>query len=189
MSITTQSGDSGTTGLLFGRRVAKTDARIVANGAIDELNAALGLARVHCGEMPLLQGQILAIQKELMGMMAEVATLPEDRAQAAASGYRGISEAMVVVLHEAITVLEEERKGVSFSWAVPGENMPSATLELARTAARRAERAVWLLHESDPTLNEQVARYLNRLSDLLWLWARQMEPINKNNQPDAKGNK
>src|SRR5882757_7545194 len=86
MSIATKTGDDGTTGLMYGRRVPKTHLRIAANGAVDELNAALGLVRTTVAD-PFITGPVLAIQKELVLLMGELAVLPEDRDRYTAGGF------------------------------------------------------------------------------------------------------
>ena len=178
MSITTKTGDLGMTSLLFGRRVSKTDPRIGCNGAIDELNAQLGMARACLKETagdPFITERLLATQKELINVMGEIAVLPEDRAQYLEKGYGIITAAMVEVLGNFIEDLEKNHHIEYHRWATPGDGMGSAALEVARTICRRAERAVIVLRETDSTLSVEIVQYLNRLSDLLWLWARWVE--------------
>ena len=171
MSIATKTGDDGTTALMYGRRVPKTDARILANGAIDEVNAALGVARAF-SEDDAITTAVLAIQKELVTLMGELAVLPEDRERYAKQGYAFATAAMVDALTAAIDELEREHK-ISFKhWATPGATRPSAMLDAARVICRRAERAVVAL---GPEVKPEIVRYLNRLSDLCWLWARWVE--------------
>jgi len=178
MSIATQTGDLGETSLLFGRRVPKTDPHIVCNGALDELNAALGMARAclrgGVGD-PFVTGRLFAIQKELIIVMGEIAVLPEDRERHRASDYGVVTSAMVDAFTACITDLETNHRIEFHRWATPGDSMGSAALEVARTVCRRAERAVLALRESDTSLNGEIVRYLNRLADLLWLWARWVE--------------
>ena len=180
MSIATQTGDQGTTSLLFGRRVSKTDPRIGCNGAIDELSAALGLARATLkgtvGD-PFITERIFAIQKELVIVMGQIAVAPEDRERANAGNYGSVTPAMVDALTALVHDLEQNHQIEFHRWATPGDSMACATLDFARTAARRAERAILGLCETDPGLNGEIARYLNRLSDLLWLWARWVETV------------
>jgi cob(I)alamin adenosyltransferase len=174
MSIATKTGDDGTTALLFGRRVSKTDRRIATNGALDELNAALGLARAHARE-ELVQAPLLAAQKELVNAMGEIAVLPEDRARFREKGFTPLSEKCVEDLDRLIAELEE-RHVISFRhWATPGATVESAFLDLARTVCRRAEREVVALAETGAELNPVLLRFLNRLSDACWLLARYVE--------------
>jgi cob(I)alamin adenosyltransferase len=180
MSIATKTGDTGTTGLLFGKRVPKTDLRIETNGQVDELNAALGLARAALrgtvGE-GFITDKIFAIQKELVTLMGEIAVAPEDRERHTTAGYGQITQERVDVLTGYVDDLEKNHK-ISFKkWATPGDSLGSAALDVARTVCRRAERAVVELADLDPSLNEQIVRYLNRLSDLCWLWARWVETV------------
>ena len=174
MSIATKTGDHGTTALMFGRRVSKTDPRIVANGAVDELNAALGMARAFCDE-PAVTDTILAIQKELVTLMGEIGVAAEDRDRYAEKGFAFVTAAMVDRLTASIDDLEANHQ-ISFKhWATPGATKASACLDVARTVCRRAERAVVEMGERGLFVNPEAVRYLNRLSDLCWLHARHVE--------------
>lgn len=178
MSIATKTGDRGSTSLLFGRRVPKTDARINCNGAVDELNAALGMARAHLagtvGE-PLITSVIIGIQKRLVDLMGEIATAAADRQRHKDAGFSSVSSEDVDALTAQIDELETKHN-ISFKhWATPGDSLASASLDVARTVCRRSERLVAILQEGDATFNPQILRYLNRLSDLCWLWARWVE--------------
>jgi len=178
MSIATQTGDHGATSLLFGRRVPKTDPHIGCNGALDELNAQLGMARAclkgTVGD-PFITEKIFAIQKELIVVMGEIAVAPEDRERHRNSDYGVVTPAMVDALTALVTDLETLHRIEFHRWATPGDSLGSAALEVARTTCRRAERAVLALRELDATLSGEIVRYLNRLADLLWLWARWVE--------------
>jgi len=174
MSIATKTGDDGTTGLMYGRRVAKTDPRIAANGAVDELNAALGMVRATVGE-PFVTEAVLAIQKELVLLMGELAVLPEDRERYTAGGFHFVEKPMVDALTERIDDLEKNHHISYQGWATPGATLGSASLDLARTVCRRAERHIAVLAETAAPVNGEILRYLNRLSDLCWLWARWIE--------------
>lgn len=174
MSIATKTGDDGTTGLMFNRRVSKTDLRVAAYGACDELNAALGMARAWC-ELPEIAEWILSVQKELVILMGELACLEEDRPRYAEKGFQFVDESYVTRLTEWIDDLEKNHK-ISFKhWATPGASKSSATLDQARVICRRAERAVLILKESGDAVVTVIPQYLNRLSDLCWLWARYVE--------------
>ena len=174
MSIATKTGDDGSTALMFGRRVAKTDLRIAANGAVDELNAALGLARAFADE-PLVSEPILAIQKELVTLMGELATDPADRERFVKAGFLAVDAAMTERLTAHIDELETQHRISYQHWATPGATRSSAFLDAARTVCRRAERTVIALRETGTEVNPETVRYLNRLSDLCWLWARLVE--------------
>jgi cob(I)alamin adenosyltransferase len=171
MSIITGRGDCGGTDLLFGKRIEKTSLRIGVLGTIDELNAALGLARVAGKDEEVLR-VIDGLQARLVGLMGELACLPEDSARYAAQ-FGAMTSDEVTVLEELAKNLES--RGVKFTdWARPGAegSMAKAGLDFARTIARRAEREVWLLHESGEPASEPVRLFFNRVSDLLWILAR-----------------
>ena len=171
MSIATKTGDSGQTSLMYGRRVAKTDPRVETYGSIDELNAALGMARVTADD-PFIAEQVLAVQKELIIVMGELATAADDLSRYAKNGYQLTSAAMVERLTAVIDDLEKNKLLYYRGWAIPGSTLVSAALDVARTTCRRAERRVAALSENNPGLNAEILRYLNRLSDLCWLLAR-----------------
>lgn len=175
MSIITGRGDDGKTDLLFGRRTEKTSLRVEALGAVDELNSALGLARA-AGLEPELEALIDRIQETLVGLMGRLACLPEDDERYAEKGYASVSDADVDWLEEQAKAFEQ--RGVRFTgWARPGadHSVSRAGLDLSRSVARRAERRVWELHETESPLPDAVKLYFNRLSDLLWILAR-VEP-------------
>jgi len=174
MSITTQRGDDGETDLLFGRRVSKTHPRVAACGDLDELNAALGLVRVAGPLDATASAFIGGVQKELFVLMGEIATDPADLARFSSAGFTPVTSAMVDALGREAARLEDAFAERFKGWAVPGEGgtLCAAYLDLARTIARRAERAVAGLLKDAPALSLEPLRYLNRLSDLLWLLAR-----------------
>lgn len=173
LSIVTKTGDQGSTSLLFGRRVPKFDPRIEACGTIDELNAALGLARASA-KHPEVRRKLAGIQTQLVPLMGELAIDPQDFSRYLREGFQPFDPAFVAELEELIKTIESA--GVSFrGWATPGETLPGAALEVARTVCRRAERRVCELAESSQLRDPGVIIYLNRLSDLLWLMARQAD--------------
>jgi cob(I)alamin adenosyltransferase len=172
MSIATRTGDQGKTSLMYGRRIDKFDLRVETYGTVDELNAALGLARAHA-TLPLVKSELLLIQKELVALMGELAVATEDAARYAADKYPKLTEPMLTHLDELVAAMEREK--ISFQgWATPGANLASAALDVARTVCRRAERLVAKL-AAGQEVDLLVIRYLNRLSDLLWLFARYTE--------------
>jgi len=169
----TRTGDDGTTTLMYGRRVPKNHPRVEACGAVDELNAALGLARAAANEN-FIGENLLAIQKDLVGLMGELVVLPEDLPRYVKDGYPVVTPQMTAKLDALVR--EIEGRNISFKgWAMPGATMNSAALDVARTVCRRAERRVCGLRETGGLQNAEVIVYLNRLSDLLWLMARWTE--------------
>ncbi|PYI92906.1 MAG: cob(I)yrinic acid a,c-diamide adenosyltransferase [Verrucomicrobia bacterium] len=181
MSIATKTGDEGETSLMYGRRVPKTDARVDAYGCVDELNSALGLARASASDSFLVE-QILAVQKELVVVMGELATASEDLDRYVKDGFQLTNPAMTDRLTSVVDDLEKNRLGKFKDWAVPGKTIGSAALDLARTVCRRAERRVAALMAADAKFNREILRYLNRLSDLCWLLARYAEQLQESNR-------
>lgn len=158
------------TGLMYNRRVAKSHPRVEAYGSVDELNAALGVVRATT-VTTLLQERVLAIQKDLVILMGELATLEEDLPRYVKDGFTVVSPELTAKLDA--WVKEIEAGEVSFKgWATPGGTLVSAHLDVARTTCRRAERRIGALAESGQLANGEILVYLNRLSDLLWLMAR-----------------
>ena len=174
MSIATKTGDDGTTGLMFNRRVPKTDARVAACGACDELNAALGMARAW-NEDAFVTDRLLEIQKELVVLMGELAVAHEDRERYRGKGFNFVEPAMVERLTALIVDLEKNHRISYKHWATPGATKGSAMLDFARVVCRRAERAVCEMREKGFPASDAIGHYLNRLSDLSWLYARFVE--------------
>lgn len=173
MSIATKTGDSGSTGLMYNRRVSKTHPRVEAYGSIDELNAAIGMARASATH-DFIRDNLLLIQQDLVILMGELATLTEDNARYEKDGFKHVTAEMTARLD--VLVKEIEAQNVSFKhWATPGSSMNSAALDLARTTCRRGERRVCTLRESGDLPNAEILVFLNRLSDTLWLMARWVE--------------
>jgi cob(I)alamin adenosyltransferase len=172
-SIVTKTGDEGQTGLMYNRRVSKSHPRVEACGTVDELNAALGLARATAPE-DRIRNHLLAIQKELVLLMGELATAPQDLSRYLGEGHSPVTEAWTARL-EDLAKASEQRESATRGWATPGGNLHSAALDTARTICRRAERRVCVLREAGQLENGHVIVYLNRLSDLLWLWAREAD--------------
>ncbi|MEZ5406342.1 MAG: cob(I)yrinic acid a,c-diamide adenosyltransferase [Verrucomicrobiia bacterium] len=173
MSIVTKTGDDGTTGLMFNRRVSKTDSRVAAYGAVDELNAALGMARA-LAKNESMKKELFQTQKELVIVMGELSVLPEDRERYQEKGFSFVSEEMVKRWESKIAAIEKTSPSFE-GWDTPGSTVFSAALHVARTICRRAEREVWKLKESGVFSNLQTTIYLNRLSDWLWLAAQSSE--------------
>lgn len=172
MSIITGRGDQGETDLLFNRRIAKTSIRVEALGLVDELNAALGLARAAAPADDVL-AIIDHVQEKLVGLMGQLACLPEDEARYREKGYAAIHPEDVA--HIETVAKDYEARGVRFTgWARPGAegSLARAGIDFARAISRRAERSVLVLHESGEAVPEEVRLYFNRLSDLFWILAR-----------------
>ncbi|CAN5374728.1 cob(I)yrinic acid a,c-diamide adenosyltransferase [soil metagenome] len=169
-SIATRTGDTGETDLMFGRRVPKTDPRIGALGAVDELNAALGLVRASGGIGGPL-AIVPQVQDDLIALMGELSHLPEDAGRYDRAGYARLEEAALQRLDAAVADLEGGAQARSAGWATPGGSghLEAAHLDMARAVCRRAERALWALEGFDCP---RAKVFLNRLSDVLWLLAR-----------------
>lgn len=162
--IYTRTGDDGTTGLADGTRRPKTDARIGLMGSVDELNAAIGVARLHADAD--VNGLLGRIQNDLFDIGADLA-VPET---AEARSTLRLQAAQVDAL-EALIDAHNARLSPLTSFVLPAGTPLSAHLHVARTLARRAEREAFALHAREP-INVSVLTWLNRLSDLLFVLAR-----------------
>lgn len=172
-SIATRTGDDGTTSLLYGQRVPKDHPQIQAVGALDELNAAIGFAKAT--RPGATSGDELSrIQQELVALMGEVACAEANAARYDESKFAKIDDAALARLDAGVAAIEA-RSPKFDGWATPGANLHAAALELARTAARRAERHLVALPRHGRSVRPVLVQYLNRLSDLLWLMARAAE--------------
>ncbi len=167
--IYTKRGDDGTTGLLYGGRVRKDSWRIELNGAVDEAQAAIGVARAETPEGSEANERLAALARNLYVLMAEVATAPENRHKLTA-GSTLVTPDMVAALEAGIDDLLE-RFDMPSDFTIPGQNRVAAALDVARTMVRRAER----LAVAERLEGSLVVAYLNRLSDLLWAMARWQE--------------
>ena len=169
--IYTKKGDDGTTSLWYGGRVAKSDARTEAYGAIDEAGSALGVARSLCGPNDdEVARDVLRIQRELFVAGAELATAPE-AGERLTDGVSRITDEMVDALDGEIDRYMN-RVSLPPKFVIPGGTPLSAQLDLARAVLRRAERRVVTLHGEQGLASEAVLRYLNRASDLIYAMAR-----------------
>jgi cob(I)alamin adenosyltransferase len=179
MSIVTKTGDKGETSLMYGHRVPKGDTRVDAYGHIDELTAALGLARSIATDK-FVSDEILATQKDLIVVMGELATAPADRERYAKDGFHITTPAMVDRVTAVIVDLEKDESLYPKDWVIPGGTRLSAALDFARATCRRAERHIAGFSISDMKFNVEILRYLNRLSDLCWVLARYVEKDTRN---------
>lgn len=174
MKIYTRKGDDGTTGLLYGGRVAKTSPAIAANGAVDEAQAAFGAVRAEVEAGSELDALLVGIERDMYVAMAELATAPPNRHKLTA-GVTSIPPASVAALEDLIDELSGRFPPIT-DFVVPGHDRVSALLDVARTAVRRAEREVTGAVEAGAVPAESlVPAYLNRLSDLAWTMARWQE--------------
>ena len=169
MRIYTKKGDTGQTRLLFGGRVSKTDIRTDAYGSTDEAVSAMGLARALSNDSRVKE-ILLRVQREMFTVGAELATTPGMQDQLESS-FSAVTMEMVERLEGDIDDLDG-RIDLPPSFIIPGASAASGALDLARSVLRRAERRVVALHEEEPIENPEVLRYLNRLSDLLFILAR-----------------
>jgi len=158
---------------MYGRRAPKHHPRVEAYGTVDELNAALGLARAKA-EADFIRENLLTIQKDLIVLMGELCVQPEDLARYVKDGYALVTPGLTAKLEVLIREIEAQNIK-SDGWATPGATESSAALDVARTVCRRAERRVCALKETDALKNNEIIVYLNRLGDLLWLLARWVE--------------
>ena len=158
---------------MYNRRVSKSHPRVEAYGSVDELNAAIGTARASAND-EFVRENLLTIQGDLVILMGELATLPEDLPRYVKDGYKLVTPALTEKLDQLVQTIESQK--VSFKgWATPGATMNSAALDVARTTCRRAERRACALQEARQLENPEIIIYLNRLSDALWLLARWVE--------------
>jgi cob(I)alamin adenosyltransferase len=176
-SIATRTGDDGTTGLLYGQRVPKDHPQIEAVGAFDELNVALGTVKPHLptdARGKEIRELLNGAQSNLVALMGELACAEVDAARYATSKFEKISDADVTRLDQAVAALEA--RGLKFDgWSTPGATTLAATLDVSRAAARRAERRLTSLPTNGRSVRPQLRQFVNRLSDLLWLLAREAE--------------
>jgi len=165
VKIYTKTGDDGTTGLFGGGRVSKTSVRVEAYGTVDELNAALGLARAHSLEKAT-ETVLEQVQIDLFCLGAELACVPGKESKLSMKAIDGDD---IARLEKAIDASEGALAPLT-NFVLPGGSVQAAALHLARTICRRAERAV--LSISDSQVRSEIVVYLNRLSDLLFSLAR-----------------
>jgi cob(I)alamin adenosyltransferase len=189
MRIYTRRGDDGSTGLLFGHRVAKDSELPTAYGAVDEAQAAMGVARATAPRGGELDTMLVELEGQLWILMAELATHPTDRGRLT-PGTNLVTGAMVTALEARIDELSA-RFDPPTEFVVPGESLVSAQLDVARTVVRRGEREVLrafatLAEAGTPVEGSEVIAYLNRLSDLLWTMARWQEGTSRSAREAAE---
>ncbi|MBB4195774.1 cob(I)alamin adenosyltransferase [Rhizobium aethiopicum] len=168
--IYTKTGDDGTTGLVSGPRRMKDDLRVAAYGTIDEANSAIGLARLHTTGLPELDVMLMSIQNDLFDLGADLAT--PDTGEPSAYEPLRIVETQVERIERDIDRLNADLDPLK-SFILPGGSPAAAHLHLARTIARRAERLMVTLARTDgEIIGETAMKYINRLSDFLFVAAR-----------------
>ena len=172
----TRKGDQGDTSILGAGRVPKHDLRMETLGSLDETVSALGIAR-SLAEQPATREIILDLQRDLYHLMAEVAATPEHAAAFSAINIKSVGK-----LEEVITRLSEQVV-VPEDFIVPGDSLPAAAMDLARTVARRAERRMAELFSRGIVNNEALTSYMNRLSSLLFILELYILQRNANIQP------
>ena len=177
--IYTRTGDAGSTGLASGARVSKSDLRVEAYGSVDELNAVIGVARLNAGQNDRLDAMLGRIQNELFDLGADLATPHDPPPKWEALR---IVASQVERLEAEIDWMNDSLKALD-SFILPGGSPLSSYLHLARTVARRAERDAIRLVESGAAITPEAMRYLNRLSDHLFVAARR---ANANGADDVK---
>ena len=168
MSIATKSGDAGQTALAGGTRISKAALRVDTYGNVDELNANLGLARALCDDKDI-SARTKLIQSELFLVGSALSAPPDDK-NPKQPVTPGMVDALTAQVHEL-----ESIPGMLSDWSIPGEHIAAAAFDVARTVCRRAERSVVALVETGEAVDANVIAYLNRLSDLLWLYGRKLE--------------
>jgi cob(I)alamin adenosyltransferase len=164
-SIATKTGDDGKTSLIGGQRVSKAALRVEAYGTVDELIAAIGLARGLCAHAEIVE-LAKGVQRELFAVAEALAR--------AADPPSPIDPALAERLTDHIHRIEQ-LDGILSDWSVPGDHTGAAAFDVARTVCRRAERVAVRLNETGDAVHPAVIIYLNRLADLLWLCGRMVE--------------
>lgn len=167
-SIATTKGDAGQTGLAGGIRASKASARVDAYGGVDELNATIGFARSIC-EDTAIHDFAKSVQRDLFKLGSSLAT-PPDSPKPQVVIEAGAVDRLTAEVHRL-----EAIEGMLSDWSVSGDHTTAAAFNVARTVCRRAERGVVRLVESGDAVQPTILAYLNRLSDLLWLFARKLE--------------
>lgn len=167
-SISTMRGDTGETGLAGGLRVSKGSLRVDAYGTIDELISILGVARSLCEEVDI-RALTKNIQTDLFRVGSSLAT-PNESPKPQVVVESALVDRLTTEVHRL-----EALEGILTDWSIPGEHRTASEYDMARTVCRRAERAIVRLQESGAAIQPTILAYVNRLSDLLWLFARKLE--------------
>ena len=173
MGISTKRGDKGQTSLIGGRRVSKGDLRVETYGTLDELGSVMGFARSICQHEKIAEAT-KAIQEELFTVSASLASPELGQPGEDDKKTNRVTRDMVDALTKQVEEIEA-LDGILGDWAIPGEHTVSAAYDVARTVCRRAERALVRLYDEGDGVDPLVIAYVNRLSDLLWLFGRLVE--------------
>lgn len=168
MSISTMRGDGGQTSLAGGVRVSKASARVETYGTIDELNSTMGFARSICADVEIA-AFAKSVQQELFKIGSALAT-PIESPKPQIVIDPALVERLTAEVHRI-----EGIEGVLADWSIPGEHAAAAAFDVARTVCRRAERALVRLQEAGVAVQPAMLAFVNRLSDLLWLFGRKLE--------------
>jgi len=183
MSIATKRGDGGQTGLAGGIRISKADLRVESYGSVDELNTVLGFARSIC-ENKEIADWTETIQRTLFRVGAALATPAESKNQPPLVSMEDI-DMLTDLVHKI-----EATEGILSDWSLPGAHTQSAAYEVARTVCRRAERDAVRFVEDGGIVQPTILPYLNRLSDVIWLFGRLIEfhaGVESRLRPESKG--
>lgn len=180
MKIYTKKGDEGTTGLLYGGRVPKDDARTDVYGTLDEVVSALGLARAG-GLVPRVEEIVIRLQREMFVVGAQLATSEGNQAKLQ-DGVSRVTPEMTATAESDIDALIGQHP-LPQEFILPGQTMGSAGLDVARSTIRRAERRAVTMERGGLVTDPEVLRYLNRISDLLFVLAR-FEEAERGRRPE-----
>jgi cob(I)alamin adenosyltransferase len=168
MSISTMRGDGGETSLAGGVRVSKASERVETYGTIDELISSLGFARSICEDAEIA-ALTKSIQQDLFKIGSALAT-PAESPKPPVQIEQALVDRLTTEVHRI-----EAIDGILADWSIPGEHRAAAAFDVARTICRRAERALVRLQEGGVAVQPAVLAYVNRLSDLVWLFGRKLE--------------
>ena len=168
MSISTMRGDGGETSLAGGVRVSKASARVETYGTIDELISSLGFARSICEDADIA-ALTKRIQQVLFTIGSSLAT-PTESPKPHVPIEQGLVDHLTTEVHKI-----EAIDGILADWSIPGEHRAAAAFDVARTICRRGERALVRLQEGGVAVQPAILAYVNRLSDLVWLFGRKLE--------------
>jgi cob(I)alamin adenosyltransferase len=170
--IYTRTGDDGTTALGTGERRKKHDLRVAAYGTVDELNACLGIARLHTGEQPAVDAMLVRIQNDLFDLGADLCTPQTAKGKGPDGARLAVTDAQVTRLEQEIDTLNAELSPLR-SFVLPGGTPAASYLHLARTVCRRGERLmVELADQPGEEVSAAALKYINRLSDFLFVASR-----------------